>query len=93
MGTQSATVNELGFSNFSTTFLTGTLTWLVSSVARPGADHSGGLRRLSALIALAIGAGLSGLLVAHAARVVPVLALVAMVTALVLCRFPVRTGD
>jgi uncharacterized membrane protein YoaK (UPF0700 family) len=93
MGTQSAAINELGFSNFSTTFLTGTLTWLVSSVARPGGDPSGGLRRLSALIALAIGAGLSGLLVANAARAVPALALIAMVTALVLSRFRVRTGE
>jgi uncharacterized membrane protein YoaK (UPF0700 family) len=93
MGTQSAAVNELGFSNFSTTFLTGTLTWLVSSAARPGGDPSGGLRRLSALIALAVGAGLSGLLVANAARVVPVLALIAMVTALVLSRVPVRGDD
>jgi uncharacterized membrane protein YoaK (UPF0700 family) len=93
MGMQSATVNEMGFSNLSTTFLTGTLTWLVSSVARPGGDPSGGLRRLSALIALALGAGLSGLLVANAARVVPVLALIAMVAAVVLSRFPVRAGE
>jgi uncharacterized membrane protein YoaK (UPF0700 family) len=93
MGMQSATVNEMGFRNFSTTFLTGTLTWLVSSLARPGGDTSGGLLRLSALIALAVGAGLSGLLVANAARGVPALALVAMVTALALSRFPVRIGE
>jgi uncharacterized membrane protein YoaK (UPF0700 family) len=89
MGIQSAAVQEIGFSNFSTTFLTGTLTWLVSSLARPGGDASGGRRRLSALIALAAGAGLSGLLVANAARVVPALALIAMVAALVLARLPV----
>jgi uncharacterized membrane protein YoaK (UPF0700 family) len=93
MGMQSATVNEMGFSNFSTTFLTGTLTWLVSSVARPGGDPSGGRRRLSALSALAVGAGLSGLLVANAARVVPVLALIAMAAAVVLSRFRVRVGE
>jgi uncharacterized membrane protein YoaK (UPF0700 family) len=93
MGMQSAAVNEMGFSNFSTTFLTGTLTWLVSSVARPGGDPSGGLRRLSALIALAVGAGLSGLLVANAARAVPALALIAMVAAVALSRFPVRIGE
>jgi uncharacterized membrane protein YoaK (UPF0700 family) len=93
MGMQSATVNEMGFSNFSTTFLTGTLTWLVSSAARPGGDPSGGGRRLGALIALAVGAGLSGLLVANAARVVPVLALVAMITAVVLSTFRVRAGE
>jgi uncharacterized membrane protein YoaK (UPF0700 family) len=93
MGMQSATVNQMGFSNFSTTFLTGTLTWLVSQVARPAGDPSGAMRRLSALIALAVGAALSGLLVANAARVVPVLALVAMITAVVLSRFAVRDGD
>jgi uncharacterized membrane protein YoaK (UPF0700 family) len=93
MGMQSAAVNEMGFSNFSTTFLTGTLTWLVSQVARPGGDPSGAMRRLSALIALAVGAGLSGLLVANAARVVPVLALVALVAAVVLSRVAVRDGD
>ncbi len=93
MGMQSATVNEMGFSNFSTTFLTGTLTWLVSQLARPGGDPSGAMRRLSALIALAAGAALSGLLVANAARVVPVLALVATLTAVVLCRAPVRSDD
>ena len=93
MGMQSATVNEMGFSNFSTTFLTGTLTWLVSQVTRPGGDPSGAMRRLSALIALAVGAALSGLLVANAARVVPVLALVAMLTAVALSRARVRSDD
>ena len=90
MGMQSAAVNEIGFSNFSTTFLTGTLTWLISSVARPGGDASGGARRLSALIALAAGACLSGLLVLYAVRVVPVLALAGVATGLVLSRRAVR---
>jgi len=92
MGMQSAAVSEIGFSNFSTTFLTGTLTWLVSSVVRPGGDTSGGLRRLSALIALAAGASLSGLLVADALRFVPVLALAGVATGLVLSMRTVR-GD
>ena len=91
MGMQSATVNEMGFSNFSTTFLTGTLTWLVSSVARPGGDASGGRLRLGALLALAAGACLSGLLVADAVRAVPALALAGVVTALVLSRARVRS--
>ena len=91
MGMQSAAVNELGFSNLSTTFLTGTLTWLVSSLARPGGDTSGGMRRLSVLIGLGAGAALSGLLVANAPRAVPALALTAIVTALVLARFPVHS--
>ena len=93
MGMQSAAVNEMGFSNFSTTFLTGTLTWLVSSVARPGGDASDWPRRLSALIALAAGACLSGYLVANAVRVVPVLALAGVATGLVLSLRAVREGD
>jgi uncharacterized membrane protein YoaK (UPF0700 family) len=93
MGVQSAAVNEMGFSNFSTTFLTGTLTWLVSSAARPGGDAADWPRRLSALIALAAGACLSGYLVANAARVVPVLALAGVGTGLVLSRRAVREGD
>jgi uncharacterized membrane protein YoaK (UPF0700 family) len=93
MGMQSAAVNELGFSNLSTTFLTGTLTWLVSSLVSPEKDTSGGRRRLGVLIGLAAGAGLSGLLVAYAARAVPAVALTAMVTALVLSRLPVRNDD
>jgi uncharacterized membrane protein YoaK (UPF0700 family) len=92
MGMQSAAVNEIGFSNFSTTFLTGTLTWLVSSVTRPGGDTAGGLRRVSALIALAAGACLSGLLVADALRFVPVLALAGVATGLVLSMRAAR-GD
>jgi uncharacterized membrane protein YoaK (UPF0700 family) len=93
MGMQSAAVNEMGFSNFSTTFLTGTLTWLISSVARPGGDASGGVRRLGALIALAAGACLSGLLVVDAVRFVPVLALVGVGTGLVLSRARASSDD
>jgi uncharacterized membrane protein YoaK (UPF0700 family) len=84
MGIQSAAVSEMGFRNFSTTFLTGTLTWLVSSVVRPGQDASDWPRRVSALIALAAGACLSGFGVANADRVVPVLALAGVGTGLVL---------
>jgi uncharacterized membrane protein YoaK (UPF0700 family) len=93
MGTQSAAVNEMGFSNFSTTFLTGTLTWLVTSVTRPGGDASDWPRRISALIALAAGACLSGFGVVNAVRFVPVLALVGVGTGLVLSTLPVREDD
>jgi len=92
MGVQSAAVNEIGFSNFSTTFLTGTLTWLVSSAVRPGGDASDWPRRVSALIALAAGACLSGYLVANAVRAVPVLALAGVGTGLVLSVRAVREG-
>ena len=93
MGMQSAAVSEMGFRNFSTTFLTGTLTWLVSSAVRPGEDASDWPRRVSALIALAAGACLSGFLVANAVRVVPVLALAGVGTGLVLSRRAVRERD
>jgi uncharacterized membrane protein YoaK (UPF0700 family) len=93
MGMQSAAVSEMGFRNFSTTFLTGTLTWLVSSAVRPGGDASDWPRRVSALIALGTGACLSGLLVANAVRVVPVLALAGVGTGLALSMLAVRGDD
>ena len=92
MGMQSSSVNELGLTNLSTTFLTGTLTGLVSSVVRPGGNTTGGTRRLSVLIGLAAGALLSGLLVATAPRVVPVLPLTAVITVLVLSAVSLRNG-
>jgi uncharacterized membrane protein YoaK (UPF0700 family) len=93
MGVQSTSVNELGLSNVSTTFLTGTLTGLVSSLARPGQDTQHGGRRLGVLIGLAAGAGLSGLLLATAPRAVPVLPLAAMIAALALSAVPLSNGD
>jgi uncharacterized membrane protein YoaK (UPF0700 family) len=92
MGVQSTSVNELGLSNVSTTFLTGTLTGLVSSLARPGQDTQHGGRRFGVLIALAAGAGLCGLLLATAPRVVPALPLAAVITALVLSAVPLANG-
>jgi uncharacterized membrane protein YoaK (UPF0700 family) len=93
MGVQSTSVNELGLSNVSTTFLTGTLTGLVSSLARPGQDTPHGARRFGVLIGLAAGAGLCGLLVATAPRVAPVLPLAAVITALVLSAVPLTNGE
>ena len=92
MGMQSLSVNEMGLSHVSTTFLTGTLTGLVSSLARPGQDTKHGARRIGVLIGLAAGALLCGVLVATAPRVVPALPLAAVITALVLSSVPVRTG-
>jgi len=92
MGVQSSSVNEMGLTNVSTTFLTGTLTGLVSSLARPGQDTQHGARRFGVLIGLAAGALLCGLLVAIAPRAVPALPLAAVITALVLSWVPVRNG-
>ncbi len=90
MGMQSSAVKDMGLSDVSTTYLTGTLTGLVSSLVRPGQDTPHGLRRFGVLIGLAAGAGLSGLLIATAAAGVPVLPLAAVATALVMAAAPRR---
>jgi uncharacterized membrane protein YoaK (UPF0700 family) len=91
MGMQSAAVNEMGLTSVSTTFLTGTLTGLVSSLVGPGKDTPHGLRRFGVLIGLAAGALLCGLLVATAADLVPILPLGALLTTLALAAAPL--GD
>jgi uncharacterized membrane protein YoaK (UPF0700 family) len=92
MGMQAAAVKEMGLTDVSTTFLTGTLTALVSSLVSPGQDTPHGLRRFGVLIGLAAGASLCGLLVATAPDSVPVLPLGALVTTLVLASVPRRNG-
>ena len=92
MGVQASAVNEMGLKNVSTTFLTGTLTGLVSSLVSPGQDTPHGVRRFGVLIGLAAGAGLCGLLVATAADLVPALPLAALITTLVLASVPLRNG-
>jgi uncharacterized membrane protein YoaK (UPF0700 family) len=93
MGVQASAVNEMGLAHVSTTFLTGTLTGLVSSLARPGQDTPHRVRRFGVLIGLAAGALLSGLLVATAPRAVPALPLAAVITALVLSAVPLSNGE
>jgi uncharacterized membrane protein YoaK (UPF0700 family) len=93
MGVQASAVNEMGLAHVSTTFLTGTLTGLVSSLARPGQDTPHTVRRFGVLIGLAAGALLSGLLVATAPRAVPALPLTAVITALVLSAVPLSNGE
>ena len=82
MGIQSAAVGQLGLGNVSTTYLTGTLTGLVSALVRPGATV--GWRRPALLAGLLAGASLAGLLVASAARAVPCLPLLGVTAATVL---------
>src|SRR5580698_10003128 len=67
MGLQSFAVNNMGLTEVSTTYLTGTLTGLVSSLASPGKRTPNAGRRFGVLIGLVAGASLSGLLVATAA--------------------------
>jgi len=88
MGIQSLAVTQMGLTEVSTTYLTGTLTGLVSSLASPGQDTHHGLRRFGVLIGLVAGASLCGLFVATAADGVPALLLAALVTALVLAVGP-----
>jgi len=88
MGVQSSAVKDMGLTEVSTTYLTGTLTGLVSSLASPGQDTPQGLRRFGVLIGLVAGASLCGLFVATAADGVPALLLAALVTTLVLAIWP-----
>ena len=88
MGVQASAVKEMGLTDVSTTFLTGTLTGLVSSLVSPGQDTPHGLRRFGVLIGLAAGASLCGLLVATAPAGVPALPLAALITTIVLAAVP-----
>jgi uncharacterized membrane protein YoaK (UPF0700 family) len=88
MGMQSSAVQDMGLTEVATTYLTGTLTGLVSSLVRPGQDTPHGLRRFGVLIGLVTGASLCGLFVATAADVVPVLPLAALATTLALATGP-----
>jgi uncharacterized membrane protein YoaK (UPF0700 family) len=88
MGMQSSAVKDMGLTEVSTTYLTGTLTGLVSSLAKPGQDTQHGLRRFGVLIGLVAGASLCGLFVATAADGAPILPLAGLVTTLVLATGP-----
>jgi len=85
---QSSAVNDMGLTQVSTTYLTGTLTGLVSSLVSPGQDTPHGGRRIGVLIGLVAGASLCGLFVATAADAVPALPLAALVATLVLATGP-----
>ena len=83
MGLQSGVVAMMGLAGVSTTYLTGTLTSLVGSLASPGQGHGDNSRRqVAALCALVAGAGLSGLLLATAQAAVPAVPLVMLLAAL-----------
>ncbi len=82
MGIQSAAVNQMGLGNVSTTFLTGTLTGLVTAIARPG--NKADARRVGVLAGLAAGAILAGVLDATASAMVPLLPVLAVATAVTL---------
>jgi len=83
MGIQSAAVVHMGLGNVSTTYLTGTLTGLVSAIARPDGKRAG-FRRPGVLVGLVAGAVLAGVLLANAPAVVPLLPLAAVVAVVLL---------
>src|SRR6202012_1815830 len=90
MGLQSAVVVVLNISGVGTTYLTGTLTSLIDSLATPGEERGpasrreANLRRATALAALVIGALLAGLLISAAPAAVPAIPLVALATAAII---------
>jgi uncharacterized membrane protein YoaK (UPF0700 family) len=92
MGIQSAAAKDMGLSEVSTTYLTGTLTGLVSSLVSPGPAAPDRWRRLGVLLGLAAGASLTGLLIATAPGGAPALPLAALVTAVALASWPRRAG-
>jgi uncharacterized membrane protein YoaK (UPF0700 family) len=75
MGVQSAAVRGLGRGDFSTTYLTGTLTGLVAALVTPGKRSWPGWRQPGPLLALAAGGLISGVLIANAPAVIPVIIL------------------
>jgi uncharacterized membrane protein YoaK (UPF0700 family) len=81
MGVQSAAVSQMGLTDVSTTYLTGTLTGLVRSLVHP--EHKpDGLIRPGVLLGLVCGALLSGLLVVTVPALVPMLPMAALVVVL-----------
>ena len=92
MGLQSAVVVVLNISGVGTTYLTGTLTSLIDSLASPGPERGtaqrrqANLRRAVALAALVAGALLAGLLISAAPAAVPAIPLAALVIVLTIGR-------
>jgi uncharacterized membrane protein YoaK (UPF0700 family) len=83
MGIQSATVNDMGLTEVSTTFLTGTLTGLIRALVSPDGRRAG-LRRPGVLFGLISGAVLAGVFVAYVPDLLPALPLAALATVIVL---------
>jgi len=76
LGVQSAATLRFGISGLSTTYLTGTLTQFLASVAKRKDPISG--RSAFVLLALIVGAGLGAALAVHQPRFAPVLPLVVL---------------
>jgi uncharacterized membrane protein YoaK (UPF0700 family) len=72
MGMQSAAVRALGAGHFSTTYMTGQLTGIVSGLVTPGQPAWPGWQQAGPLLALIAGALLGGVLIANAPGALPV---------------------
>lgn len=98
MGLQSAVVVVLDISGVGTTYLTGTLTSLLDSLASPGEKRGtaqrrqANLRRAFALSALVVGALLAGLLISAAPATVPAIPLTTLAAVLLIGVTRLRTS-
>jgi len=94
MGLQSAAVVQMDLGGVATTYLTGTLTGLVSSVVQgEGSARDGArFRRPGVLLGLLAGAALVGLLIAYASAAAPLPPLLAVGTAAGLTSGLLRAG-
>jgi uncharacterized membrane protein YoaK (UPF0700 family) len=94
MGMQSAAVRGVGADEFSTTYLTGQLTKLVSTLVTPGRPRWPGWQMAGPLLALIGGAVLSGVLIAGAPDAIPLITFVPLagVLAAELVSWPRRGG-
>jgi uncharacterized membrane protein YoaK (UPF0700 family) len=94
MGMQSAAVRGIGADEFSTTYLTGQLTKLVSTLVTPGKPRWPGWHMAGPLLALIGGAVLSGVLIAGAPDAIPLITFVPLagVLAAELASRPRRAG-
>jgi uncharacterized membrane protein YoaK (UPF0700 family) len=84
MGLQSAAVRAVGAGDFATTYLTGTLTAVIGRLVTPGQRRWPGWRQPGALLALAAGALISGILIAQAPAADPVIILTPLCAVLVI---------
>jgi uncharacterized membrane protein YoaK (UPF0700 family) len=90
MGMQASAVTQMGLTDVSTTYLTGTLTGLVGSLASPARRKREGIIRPGVLAGLLAGALLSGLLVKTAPAGVPALPVAALIVVVLLSTAPPR---
>jgi uncharacterized membrane protein YoaK (UPF0700 family) len=78
MGTQSATIYSLGIPGMSTTYITGTLTWVAANLAHRSIDGATAGRRLRVVASVAVGAGCSSVLLRFVPIVAPLFPLAAV---------------